>query len=145
MRQIPTHRYRPWTTVLWLTALAALACHAEEPEGTEADQVGVAAQCQVDDHCNHEHETEGDPFELQCLTNFKGGYCGIVDCTAHEDCPEASACVTHDDGRNYCFRLCVDKAECNLNRDADQEANCSANITYVGADVGKACVPPEGA
>jgi len=133
--------------------LAALAssfgCHTDEPppEGNEADQVGVAAQCQVDADCEHDTDTDtdGDPFVLECLTNFKGGYCGVTDCTSHDDCPLGSACVMHDDGSNYCFRLCVDKAECNLHRDADQEANCSANITYVGDEVGKACVPPEGA
>lgn len=119
-----------------------------DDEGTEADQVGVAAQCVVDEDCAHDHDHEdsdGDHAELVCLTNFKGGYCGLVDCTAHEDCPDGSACVMHDDGVAYCFRLCVDKSECNLNREADLEANCSSNITWIGDDVGKACVPPEGA
>jgi len=129
-----------------LVALTATgACHVEEPAGNEADMVGVAAQCDVDDDCLFEPDTGGEPFDLQCLTTFKGGYCGVVDCTAHVDCPEGSACVAHDDGVNYCFRLCVDKAECNLHRSPDQEANCSSNVDYVGPDAGKACVPPEGA
>ena len=116
-------------------------------EGTEADQIGVAAQCVVDDDCahDHEHDSDGEHAELVCLTNFKGGYCGLVGCAAHEDCPDGSACVMHDDGVAYCFRQCVDKAECNLHREADLEANCSSNIEWVGDDVGKACVPPEGA
>ncbi len=143
---------RSASPALLVALVSIFGCHADDPpppEGNEADQVGVAAQCQVDADCEYEHvhdtDTDGDPFVLECLTNFKGGYCGVTDCTSHDDCPDGSACVMHDDGANYCFRLCVDKAECNLHRDADQEANCSANITYVGDDVGKACVPPEGA
>ncbi len=101
--------------------------------GSDSDSVGIAAQCSNNDDC---------PEELSCLTGFKGGYCGIKDCTADTDCPEDSVCVTHDDSVNYCFRACTDKAECNANRDVDNEANCSANITLVGTSNSKACVPP---
>ena len=53
------------------------------------------------------------------------------------------ACVAHDDGKNYCFRLCSTKEECNANRDAANEANCSSSITFVeGKTSSKACVPP---
>ena len=51
----------------------------------------------------------------------------------------------HDDGKNYCFRLCADKPECNLYRSPDTEANCTSKVDYVAADkdtTGKACVPP---
>jgi hypothetical protein len=139
-------RCGPFAALCLAAALAAVpGCAPEEPpEGTEADQVGVAAQCQADPDCEVEADSDGPEFELQCLTNFKGGYCGVVDCMAHEDCPLGSACVAHEDGRNYCFRICQDKSECNINRDLDNEANCSANITWVGDDVGKACVPPSG-
>ncbi|MCH9683686.1 MAG: hypothetical protein K0V04_19790 [Deltaproteobacteria bacterium] len=97
-------------TLILATVGVGAGCAAQEPddEGTEADQVGVAAQCVADD-----------------------------------DCPQGSGCVDHDDGSAYCFRLCVDKAECNAHRDADAEANCSSNITYLGDDLGKACVPPQ--
>jgi len=44
---------------------------------------------------------------------------------------------------NYCFRICVDKAECNLNRDVDVEANCSSSVDFVDGKKGaKACIPP---
>jgi len=83
---------------------------------------------------------------LECLTQFTGGYCGLEGCEGDADCPEGSACVTHDDGggdANYCFRLCQDKSECNRNRDEENEANCSANITFVDEPQDrKACVPP---
>ena len=64
---------------------------------------------------------------------------------ADADCPAGSECVVHDDGTNYCFLVCADKVECNRNRSADNEANCSGSVTYVEADnEGKACLPPSG-
>src|SRR6266478_7407693 len=65
--------------------------------GTEADRLGVGAQCTKAQDC-----ASGQ----QCLA-FKGGYCGLSGCTANKDCPAGSACVRHDDGMNYCFRICV--------------------------------------
>ncbi|MBT8468891.1 MAG: hypothetical protein KJN97_09095 [Deltaproteobacteria bacterium] len=54
--------------------------------------------------------------------------------------------MTHDDGtgaENYCFRVCQDKPECNRNRTAENESNCSANVVFVdGPGDRKACVPP---
>jgi hypothetical protein len=116
-------------------ALGLPACGDDDPPGTEADRVGVGAECASDELC---------PEGLTCLS-FKGGYCGLAGCTDTAGCPNGSACVQHDDGESYCFRLCVNKAECNVNRSVDNEANCSSNIEYVDPDVGaKACVPPAG-
>lgn len=115
--------------------------------GTEADRIGVGAACVSDDECeSYDDEDEGDEtgdIVLECLPQFTGGYCGIRDCNSNEDCPEASACVAHSDGVNYCFRICLDKSECNENRPPSAESNCSANITFVDPDTSaKACVPP---
>jgi hypothetical protein len=111
---------------------------------TEADDVGVAEQCSVDEDCNQDVVDEnGNPI-LQCLTGFKGGYCGLMGCMLDEDCPQGSACVAHTDGTNYCFRICANKPECNYNRSPDNEANCSSNITFTDGGGGKACVPPSG-
>ncbi|MFO7180225.1 MAG: hypothetical protein DIU78_016110 [Pseudomonadota bacterium] len=118
-------------------ALGASACDDGEELGTEADRYGVGAACTEDDHCR----SPG----LRCLDEFKGGYCGLEGCTADADCPDGSACVAHENGETYCFRICLDKAECNLNRRSDDESNCSANITFVEAPKAvKACVPPAG-
>jgi len=108
----------------------------DDDVGTEADEHGVGAQCSTVEDCDEEGQ--------QCLTQFKGGYCGIEDCTGDLDCPEGSACVAHEDGTNYCFRICIDKSECNLNREPEWESNCSSNITFVDHEGGKACVPPSG-
>jgi len=117
----------------------AMACGDDEG-GTEADRLGVGAECASNDDCLR----EGDGgINLACLRQFKGGYCGLEDCTSNDDCPERSSCVAHDDGDNYCFRSCADKPECNLNRSADNESNCSSNVEYVEDDTpGKSCVPP---
>jgi hypothetical protein len=101
---------------------------------SQAQQRGVGAGCTRDQDCT-------EPGQI-CLA-FKGGYCGAADCTADAECPLGSACVAHSDGRNYCFLICTDKAQCNQTRLPENEANCSANITFVeGAKSYKACVPP---
>jgi len=106
--------------------------------GSESDALGVGAECTVTADCN------GDDGQA-CLTQFKGGYCGEVGCTGDADCAADAACVTHTDGMNYCFRLCVDKVECNANRTPENESNCSSNITFVDPPQNrKACVPPSG-
>ena len=112
--------------------------------GGDADAVGIAAQCTVTDECPTFESDAGDT-QLQCLTQFSGGYCSIQGCTTSADCPQPSICVAHTDGNNYCFRTCDVKADCNRNRDGDNEANCSANFDWATPsedDGAKACVPP---
>jgi len=103
--------------------------------GTEAQRRGVGAACSIDLDCK-----EG----LTCLA-FKGGYCGLAECQNDAACPAGSACVAHDDGKNYCFLVCTDKPQCNLFRAVEVEANCSSSVTFVeGKTDVKACVPPSG-
>jgi len=100
-----------------------------------ADRLGIGAQCTSNDECD-------DATSQVCLA-FKGGYCGISGCVHDDDCPGSSACIAHVDGTNYCFRTCVDKPDCNANRDVENEANCSSSVTFVDGTMGrKACVPP---
>ena len=120
-----------WPIVLACAGL--VACGGE----TEADRLGVGAACEDVSEC-------ADDI-AQCLDQFKGGYCGIDGCEEDLDCPEGSACIAHTDGTNYCFRVCVDKAECNRHRAPENESNCSSNIDFVDGAMGrKACVPPSG-
>lgn len=114
-----------------------LSCGDDSTE-TEADRLGVGAACSANADCQEAQS---------CLTEFKGGYCGLADCVSDKDCPEPSACVTHDDGKNYCFRTCGTKDDCNANRSSDNEANCSSSVTFTEADANKqtkACIPPSG-
>ncbi|MDH5671709.1 MAG: hypothetical protein OEZ06_06140 [Myxococcales bacterium] len=121
--------------ILGLTLTPVAGCG--DDGSTEADRVGVAAECISSDDCPNS--------ELQCLTQFKGGYCGLTGCAADADCPAGAACIAHVDGKNYCFRVCIEKIDCNRNRAPDVEANCSANIDFAqGGKGGKACVPPSG-
>ncbi|MBN2344003.1 MAG: hypothetical protein JXR45_21095 [Deltaproteobacteria bacterium] len=116
-------------------------CGDDPPPGTEADHVGVGAECVTNEDCPQPVD-DSVPAQI-CLQQFDGGYCGIEDCTGNDDCPDGSACVAHDDGVNYCFRVCLDKSECNLNRTIDNQSNCSSNITFVDPNTNvKACVPP---
>jgi hypothetical protein len=118
-----------------------MGCDDDDSE-TEADLVGVGAECTTDAECLQPEDDAGPVQE--CLTQFKGGYCGIEDCASNEDCPEGSVCVDHEDAE-YCFRRCNDKSECNVNRSPEVESNCSANIEFVDdTTTGKACVPPSG-
>jgi hypothetical protein len=118
------------------------ACGSDPPPpyvGTQADLIGVGATCRTDADC---FRPEGSV--QNCLTEFKGGYCGLKGCTVSTDCPAGSGCVTYS-GSTYCFRRCKDKAECNLNRPQADESNCSSNINFVeGNATDKPCVPPSG-
>lgn len=122
---------------LFIGVLSQPACSGDDDGGlTEAQRHGVGAACTADTDC-FVGETQ-----LVCLP-FKGGYCGLEGCQVSADCPSGSACVTHDDGNNYCFLLCTDKPQCNYTRSTDQEANCSSKITFADASKdSKACVPP---
>ncbi|MCK5806651.1 MAG: hypothetical protein KAI66_27730 [Lentisphaeria bacterium] len=126
-----------WTQILlsglFVATLAFAATACGDDSGTEADRFGIAAQCTKTENCQ-----DG----LTCLTSFKGGYCGLSGCTKDADCPQGSACVT-EGSTNYCFSICTDKVQCNTNRTADFEANCSSNVTFVeGKKATKACLPP---
>jgi len=129
--------------VLAIVGMGLSGCGDDsDDDGSEADKLGVGAECVSSADCL----TEGDGgLNLTCLTQFKGGYCGIEGCTSNDDCPDQSKCVAHDDGNDYCFRACTEKPDCNANRDADNEANCVGSVDYVDTDTtGKACVPPSG-
>ncbi|MCA9583203.1 MAG: hypothetical protein KC416_15495 [Myxococcales bacterium] len=118
-------------SVVGLLVVSPVACG----DGTEADILGIGAECSSSSDC----------MEGQSCLSFKGGYCGVQGCDVDTDCAETSRCVTHDDGQDYCFRVCQDKSECNANRSVDLESNCSASVTFVEEGAGKkACVPPSG-
>lgn len=127
--------------VLLALLLLFMACGNDHHGiGTAADLIGVGAQCAEDDDCLQPEQ--GEPAQA-CLMQFKGGYCGLADCTRDSDCPSGAACVLHSDDNTYCFRICRDKSECNLNRIPDVYSNCSANVTFVEtSQSAKACVPP---
>jgi hypothetical protein len=130
--------------VLVLIAALLTGC-GDDDGGSAADRLGVGAQCTRDDHCLQSDVDGG--ISQSCLTQFKGGYCGLEGCRSAVDCPSGSDCVTHDDGVNYCFRTCANKPECNRHRDPDSEANCSSSVDWAStpkAAAQKACVPPTG-
>jgi hypothetical protein len=107
-------------------------------DGSAADRLGIGAECTANDQCDVD-------TNQRCLLNFKGGYCGLRGCAHDTDCPSTSACIAHDDGEKYCFRICAEKTDCNRNRSVANEANCSSSITFVdGTMARKACVPPSG-
>ncbi len=116
-----------------LLSAAVAACGNS---GSEATQRGVGAACTTDSECTEMGQS--------CL-DFKGGYCGLEGCNGDADCPGGSACITHTDSVNYCFLVCEQKADCNVNRSVEDEANCVSSVTWVDGDMGrKACEPPSG-
>jgi hypothetical protein len=119
----------------FLPAIALITLSACS-DGSDADRLGVGAQCELSEECDED-------TNQSCLLQFAGGYCGILGCVDDLDCPEDSGCVAHEDGSNYCFRTCLDKVECNENRDEAVWSNCSSNVVFTdGAQGRKACVPP---
>jgi len=107
-------------------------------------KAGLGTTCAVDGDCESVQK---------CLLEFKGGYCGLRDCVHDTDCPSNTACVevqaANQDGgastSNYCFLVCSMKDECNHDRPATSESNCSSTAVFVdGTNGRKACVPPSG-
>ncbi len=117
-----------------LALVAATGCDDGGSGGSYAADLGVGAECTTNADCEDDQK---------CLS-FRGGYCGLEGCDGDVDCPSGSACVAHTDNHNYCFLVCDQKAECNVHRPVDAEANCSSNIDFVDPDTTahKACVPP---
>ena len=100
----------------------------------QANRLGVGSDCTMSSEC-----LTGQV----CLTEFKGGYCGVSACVHDTDCPQGSACVT-DGQANYCFLVCTQKTDCNLHRTADDESDCTSSLTFVdGAMSRKVCRPPD--
>lgn len=128
-----------------ILAFVLAACGGGSEDAVPADRIGVGATCTSTDECPTVVTPEDETVQLICLTQFTGGYCGLPDCETNEDCPGGSSCVRHDDGQAYCFRDCLNKAECNRNRPVDAEANCSSSFDFndPADDAGqKACIPP---
>ena len=131
------------TKCLLLVIAALIVCLAGVGgcgDGTEADEQLIGAECTKLEDCDDDNP---DTPELECILDFKGGYCGRSDCTASSDCPEGSLCAAYESG-NYCFRTCTDKPECNRNRSVENESNCSSNIDPVEGGEEKLCIPPAG-
>lgn len=124
-------------TAICITSALALLSAGCGDDGVEADNQRIGAMCTVLDDCDDNND---DTEPLDCLTEFGGGYCGRAGCAASTDCPEGSVCVDYE-GAFYCFRVCLDKADCNTNRDLANEANCSSNVNAVDT-ADKVCVPP---
>jgi len=102
---------------------------------SEAIRRGVGSECNASLACTETGQA--------CLTQFKGGYCGVSACMHDSDCPQGSACVTEDDQVNYCFLICADKPECNVRRSVDNESSCTSSLTFVDGTMGrKVCRPP---
>ncbi|MBP7380769.1 hypothetical protein KBA39_00045 [Myxococcota bacterium] len=134
--------------ILFVT-VAVLAFAVACDNDNDAMDRGVGEACVVTSDCrNDDLNYEDDVVEplelLECLTEFKGGYCGLKGCQDHADCPEGSKCVVGETD-NYCFLVCVDKPDCNKYRSVDNEANCSGSAELIdGAKEIKVCVPPSG-
>jgi hypothetical protein len=122
-----------------LCCLAVGCGDDDDSNASEAVRRGVGAACATSEDCTEPNQV--------CLTEFKGGMCGVVDCTASSDCPAGSVCVEMADlGHNYCLLICQDKPDCNLSRPAADEANCSSTLDPIdppdGGAEAKVCAPP---
>jgi hypothetical protein len=117
-----------------LCALVLVACGCGSNQN-EANRKGIGADCTTTSDCT----TSGQV----CLTEFKGGYCGLSGCLHDTDCPQGSACVTDDNQTNYCFLVCGTKTDCNLHRSPDDESDCTSSLAFLdGAMSRKVCRPP---
>ena len=122
-------------------AMVVLACLFASGCDESAVERGVGAACSKNEDCTESGQV--------CLTEFKGGMCGIANCTSSSACPSGSVCVADPDfSKNYCLLTCVDKPDCNQNRPVESEASCSSTLNQVdppdGGTSPKVCRPPNG-
>ena len=111
--------------------LVAVGCGSND---NAANQRGIGAECSATPDCT----TSGEV----CLTEFKGGTCGLTGCLHDTDCPQGSACVTENQ-TNYCFLVCGTKDDCNIHRSTENEASCTSSLTFLDGTMNrKVCTPP---
>ncbi|MFH1436938.1 MAG: hypothetical protein ABIJ56_14615 [Pseudomonadota bacterium] len=126
--------------ILCIAVLAWSAACDNGGGGSEAGDQLIGAECTGVENCD---DDDPDTPALECVTGFKGGYCGRAGCTASLECPEGSLCAVVD-GSNYCFLVCTEKFQCNEHRTLENESNCSSNIDPVEGGEEKLCIPPSG-
>ena len=120
------HRLRATWALL---ALGLLACGSPP---------GIGAECELDEDC-----ADGDYCEL----SIDHGYCTRAR-DEDDDC-SASACAELLPGTQLCTRLCIDTADCHVDRDDDPEDYDLFCIPAQGSGVvlsdpdraGKLCLP----
>ncbi len=116
---------RIWIGLLGLFLMVAFGIACGGPPKAE-----IGAACTKDTDCN-------DKKKLTCLTAFVGGYCGIEGCTSDSSCPTGSTCVSHTNGKKYCFQICKEKGEC-----SSSQSTCTKNVIFVDGPKGnKVCLP----
>ena len=122
----------PYLFCIILLAAGGLPLACGGSGSSEADDEGIGAEC----------TTAADCEDPQVCLSLKGGYCTLI-CIDDDDCPDGSLCGSLSGGIDHCFLTCTDKSECNNNRGADDESNCSSDVDFVESHpTTKACVPP---
>jgi hypothetical protein len=106
--------------------------------GGDNRRICVPGDCDIGESCS---ETADCAPDLECVTNFGGGYCTLRGCSAENPCPGESLCVTRDD-ENYCFRPCARASDCTYCRDSDASVSCTDDVTFaMDGATGSVCVP----
>ena len=105
--------------------------------GSNNRKVCVPGDCGVGSSCA---ETADCPDDLECNTDYDGGYCGVTGCSANADCPGDSRCVQDGDA-SYCARPCAADSDCTFCRHPDHPATCTSDVAYAEAGTsGSVCV-----
>ena len=113
-------------------------------DSTEADRIGVGAECTVDSSADPPSTcpvVEMD-IQLDCLTQFKGGYCGLEGCTGDVTARRGRPASPMTTARTTASEF-VRTSRIATNRSVENESNCVGSITFVDdRNERKACEPP---
>jgi hypothetical protein len=108
--------------------------------GSDNRKICVPANCGVGADCADTADCTGD---LECLTNFQGGYCTVKDCALNADCPQGSLCIQGSGGSSYCAKSCDVASDCSLCRASNAAGSCSDDVQFAeDGTTGSVCVPP---
>ena len=117
--------------VFLFSLLAGLSTGCGRPPGT-------GAACAEDRDCD---------VDQYCLTDIAGGYCTEA-CESDDDCPARSACARFDpaDELPTCLGLCIDTADCQVDRPDDPNVSCVTSAESLPLFVtpdreGRLCLP----
>jgi hypothetical protein len=107
--------------------------------GSGNRKICVPGDCGIGADCGDANDCSSD---LECLSAFRGGYCGLSGCLVNDDCPDDALCVVASNGENHCYKPCSTASDCSFCRRDGLLGACTADVSFAeDGTTGSVCVP----